>query len=72
MSQNITEEGQVQKIYSSGKKVIKFPNGVKRSIYPNGYTIVHFTNNDIKQVSSRILDYYCKDTSRRYSDLLFC
>ena len=30
-----------------------FANGVKREIYDN-YTIVHFTNKDIKQVNKNI------------------
>ena len=37
-------------MYANGKKEVIFPNGVKREIYENNYTIVHFTNSDIKQV----------------------
>jgi centromere protein J len=31
-----------------GKKEVIFNNGVRREIFPDNYTIVHFANNDIK------------------------
>lgn len=46
--------------YENGKKDLIFTNGVRREVniiisiwlktFPNGYIIVHFTNNDVKQV----------------------
>ena len=37
--------------YEDGKKEIIFKNGVVRHIFPNGYTVVEFINQDIKQVT---------------------
>jgi hypothetical protein len=36
------------RIYADGKKEVIFHNGVKRETYDDNYTIVHFTNDDIK------------------------
>lgn len=38
-------------MFADGKKEVLFANGVRREIFENGYTIVHFTNKDIKQVA---------------------
>lgn len=35
-------------MFANGKKEVIFHNGVKRESFPDGYTIVHFTNSDIK------------------------
>ena len=35
-------------IYESGRKEIKFNNGVRKEVFPDGYQIVYFTNKDIK------------------------
>eukprot|EP01017_Pseudomicrothorax_dubius_P010559 TRINITY_DN13787_c0_g2_i1.p1 TRINITY_DN13787_c0_g2~~TRINITY_DN13787_c0_g2_i1.p1 ORF type:complete len:1237 (-),score=401.48 TRINITY_DN13787_c0_g2_i1:135-3845(-) len=49
MSQNVSSDGKIQRVYADGKKEVVFQNGVKKEIFPDGYTIVHFTNRDVKQ-----------------------
>jgi centromere protein J len=34
---------------SGGKKEIQYSNGIKKEVYPDGYSIVYFNNKDIKQ-----------------------
>ena len=41
-------DGKIQRIYLNGKKEVVFSNRVRRETFPDGYTIVHFTNGDIK------------------------
>ena len=45
----VSQEGKRQKFYESGKKEIIFPNGVKREVWLDGYQVVFFQNQDIKQ-----------------------
>jgi centromere protein J len=33
----------------SGKKEIRFPNGVLRESWPDGYMVIHFENKDVRQ-----------------------
>ncbi len=47
-----------------------FHNGVKREIFPDGYTIVHFTNNDIKQtLPDQTIIYYFADAQTTQTTL---
>jgi hypothetical protein len=52
-SQNMKEnrgEKSRKKIFQMGKRETSvFPNGVRKQIFPDGYTIVFFNNHDIKQ-----------------------
>ncbi len=41
-------DGKVQRIYDSGRKQVVFTNGVRREVFPDGYSIVYFNNQDIK------------------------
>ena len=49
VEQIIGHDGKIQRVYENGKKEVIFNNGVKREVFPDGYTIVYFNNNDIKQ-----------------------
>ena len=42
-------------MFENGKKEVVFHNGVKRENFPDGYFMIHFTNNDIKQVTNNII-----------------
>jgi hypothetical protein len=42
-------DGKVQRIYNNSKKEVVFSNKVRRETFPDGYTIVYFTNGDVKQ-----------------------
>ena len=42
-------DGKIQRFFDNGKKEVIFTNGVKREIWPDGYSVVYFNNNDIKQ-----------------------
>ena len=44
----VGHDGKVQKVYANGKKEVLFTNGVKREVWPDGYSIVFFNNSDIK------------------------
>lgn len=50
--QEVGTDGKVQiyRVYENQKRETIFLSGVKREAYPDGYVIVHFTNNDIKQI----------------------
>ena len=43
-----SHDGKVQRFYENGKKEVIFSNGVRREVRPTGYSIVYFSNNDIK------------------------
>ena len=47
--QIVGNDGKVQRSFLNGKKEVIFSNGVRRETNPDGYTIVYFNNNDIKQ-----------------------
>ncbi|CAI2376240.1 unnamed protein product [Moneuplotes crassus] len=42
-------KGKIFRLYSHEKREILFTNGVKKEIFPDGYSIVYFANDDIKQ-----------------------
>lgn len=42
-------DGKIQRIYLNGKKEVIFSNKVRRETFTDGYTIVYFSNGDIKQ-----------------------
>ena len=39
----------MHRLYSDGRKEVVFHNGVRREQWGDGYSIVYFTNGDIKQ-----------------------
>jgi centromere protein J len=43
-----SQDGKVQRFYDNGKKEVIFSNGVKREVWPSGYSVVYFANNDVK------------------------
>ena len=43
-------EGTVILIYDTDKKEIIFPNGIRKLVYDDGYSIVYLNNKDLKQV----------------------
>ena len=53
----------IVKIYNSGKKEIIFPNNTKKEIFPDGYTLVTYSNGDIKETipNHKEIYYYKKD-----------
>jgi len=62
ISNKVSSDGKVAKVFSNGKTELKFANGVRRESFPDGYTIVYFTNNDIKQthVNGKVVYYFAK------------
>ena len=49
-------------IYNSGKKEVIFPNKTRKEIFPDGYTLVTYSNGDIKEIipNYREIYYYKK------------
>lgn len=45
----VTTEGKIHRRYSDGRREILFPNGVRRELWDDGYSLVYFTNGDLKQ-----------------------
>lgn len=41
--------GKVIRSFGNGKKEMLFSNGVRKTVFPDGYSIVYFNNQDIKQ-----------------------
>ena len=56
-------EGKTIKIYNNNKKEIIFPNNTKKQIFPDGYTLVFFSNGDRKEIipNYKEIYYYKKD-----------
>ena len=56
-------DGKIIKIFNSGKKEIVFPNATKKEIFPDGYTLVSYSNGDIKETipNYKEIYYYKKD-----------
>ena len=55
-------KGKIFRLYSNEKREILFTNGVRKEIFPDGYSIVYFANNDIKQnYSDGKVVYYFAD-----------
>ena len=56
-------DGKTIKIYNNNKKEIIFPNNTKKELFPDGYTIVYFSNGDIKEIipNYKEIYYYKKD-----------
>ena len=46
----ITHDDKIQRFFQSGKREVIFPNGVRRAVWADGYSVIYFANNDIKQV----------------------
>lgn len=57
-----SHDGKIQRFYDNGKKEVVFSNGVKREVWPTGYSIVYFTNNDIKQTfpDQKVVYYFAE------------
>lgn len=61
-----TSEGKIHRLYSDGRREVIFQNGVRRELWDDGYSLVYFTNGDIKQTypathtrrASRIVYFY--------------
>jgi centromere protein J len=49
VEEQTTAEGKIHKRYSDGRREIIFQNGVRREIWEDGYSVVYFSNGDIKQ-----------------------
>ena len=50
-------------IYNSGKKDVIFPNRTRKEIFPDGYTLVTYSNGDIKEIipNHKEIYYYKND-----------
>lgn len=57
---------------TAGKKEIVYSNGIRKEVYPDGYSVVYFTNKDVKQcfVDGRIVYHYAeaKTTQTTFPD----
>lgn len=42
------DDGKISRLFSDGRREVTFPNGVRREQWPDGYSLVLFTNGDIK------------------------
>jgi hypothetical protein len=42
------DEDKTQTIYENSRKVIEYKNGLRKEIWPDGYSIIFFANKDIK------------------------
>ncbi|EAR95261.2 T-complex protein 10 carboxy-terminus containing protein (macronuclear) [Tetrahymena thermophila SB210] len=70
VSENITMDGKIQTFYEDGRQVVQFANGVKRQVFPNGYTLVNFINQDVKQVlPDHTVIYYFADAQTTQTTL---
>jgi hypothetical protein len=58
----VSHDGKIQRFFDNGKKEVVFSNGVKREVWPSGYSIVYFTNNDIKQTfpDQKVVYYFAE------------
>ena len=56
-------DNKIIKIFNSGRKEIIFPNDTKKEIFPDGYTLVTYSNGDIKETIPNFKEiyYYKKD-----------
>ena len=56
-------DGKTIKIYKNNKKEIIFPNNTRKETFPDGYTVVYFSNGDIKELipNNKEIYYYKKD-----------
>jgi len=72
LSSKSSQEGKITKVYSNGKTEMLFGNGVRRESFPDGYTIIHFNNKDIKQTypNGKIVYYFAeaKTTQTTFPD----
>lgn len=60
VQENISNDGKIVRWYANQKKEIIFRKGVRKEIFPDGYTIVYFKNQDIKQTypDGKIVYYF--------------
>ena len=60
IQENISSDGKIVRWYANQKKEIIFRKGVRKEIFPDGYTIVYFKNQDIKQTypDGKIVYYF--------------
>jgi centromere protein J len=60
VQENVSADGKIVRWYAHHKKEVIFKKGVRKEIFPDGYTIVKFKNNDIKQTypDGKIVYYF--------------
>jgi centromere protein J len=59
----VGNNGKIITVYESGRKEIKFCNGVRKEVFPDGYMIVYFNNKDVKQTfpdEEKIVYYFAE------------
>ena len=62
LKKEILDDGRIQNIYEGNVVEVVFPNGARRKNFPKGYSIVHFANEDVKQVlPDETTIYYYKE-----------
>jgi hypothetical protein len=49
VEEKTTANQKIQRLFASGKREVLFPNNIRRTCWPDGYSVVYFANNDIKQ-----------------------
>ncbi|CAI2386820.1 unnamed protein product [Moneuplotes crassus] len=49
VQENTSADGKIVRWYANNKKEVIFKKGVRKEIFPDGYTIVYFKNKDVKQ-----------------------
>lgn len=55
------EDGKVTRLYSDQRREVVFPNKVRRDTWPDGYSVVYFTNGDVKQSFSTRTVYHFQE-----------
>ena len=62
IQENVSSDGKIVRWFANQKKEIIFRKGVRKEIFPDGYTIVYFKNQDIKQTypDGKIVYYFCE------------
>ena len=48
IDERISDE-KIETFYENGRKVTDYVNGMKKELWPDGYSIIFFSNKDIKQ-----------------------
>jgi len=62
IEEHTTSENKTVRFYACGKKEIIFPTGARRESHPDGYQVIFFDNNDIRQhFPDKKIVYYFSD-----------
>lgn len=71
VQENISNDGKIVRWYANSKKEVIFRKGVRKEIFPDGYTIVYFKNKDIKQTypDGKVVYYFDEARTTQTTEL---